>query len=67
MENKQTAVEWLESELKKQGFLYDLDIEAAKAMEIEQIKKAHELGSFGEPIIIKHFDGSYTKIEFSKL
>ena len=36
MKNKQTAVEWLESELKNQGFLYDLDIEQAKAMEKEQ-------------------------------
>lgn len=36
MKNKQTAVEWLESELKKQGFLYDLDIEQAKVMEKEQ-------------------------------
>jgi hypothetical protein len=41
MGNKQTAVEWLESELKKQGFLYDLDIEAAKAMEKDQIIDAH--------------------------
>lgn len=36
----QTAVEWLEEQLKKQGFLYDLDIEAAKQMEKEQIMKA---------------------------
>lgn len=36
----QTAVEWLIEQLKKQGFLYDLDIEAAKQMEKEQIEKA---------------------------
>ena len=35
-----TAVEWLELEYKKQGFLYDLDVEAAKQMEKEQIMKA---------------------------
>lgn len=35
-----TAVEWLAEQLKRQGFLYDLDIEAAKQMEKEQIMKA---------------------------
>ena len=35
-----TAVSWLEEQLKKQGFLYDLDIEAAKQMEKEHIIKA---------------------------
>ena len=34
--SKQTAVEWLVEQLKKQGFLYDLDIEQALAMEREQ-------------------------------
>ena len=37
---QQTAVEWLEKQLKKQGFLFDLDIEAAKQMEKEQIIEA---------------------------
>jgi hypothetical protein len=40
MKDKLTAVEWLELEYKKQGFLYDLDVEAAKQMEKEQIEKA---------------------------
>lgn len=35
-----TAVEWLADQLKKQGFLYDLDIEAAKKKEKKQILKA---------------------------
>lgn len=39
MENKQTAVMWLVEQLKIQGFIYDLDIEAAKSMEKEQIIK----------------------------
>ena len=34
---KQTAVEWLVAQQKKQGFLYDLDVEAALQMEREQI------------------------------
>ena len=38
--SKQTAVEWLVEQLKKQGFLYDLDIEQALAMEREQIEEA---------------------------
>lgn len=41
MENKQTAVEYLVDKLKNQGFLYEEDIEAAKAMEKEQIKDAY--------------------------
>ena len=36
-----TAVEWLELEYKKQGFLYDLDVEAAKQMEKKQIENAY--------------------------
>ena len=46
MENKQTAVQWLESELKKQGFLYDLDIIAAKQMEKEQHSNTWNHGSY---------------------
>jgi hypothetical protein len=42
MKDKLTAVEWLELEYKKQGFLYDLDVEAAKQMEKEQIEKAFQ-------------------------
>lgn len=38
---QQTAVEWLAEQLKRQGFLYDLDIEAAKQMEKEQIIDAY--------------------------
>lgn len=37
----QTAVDWLASQLKIQGFLYDLDIQAAKQIEKKQIIKAH--------------------------
>ena len=40
MANKLTAVEWLAEQLKKQGFLYDLDIEAAKKMDYDQKKDA---------------------------
>ena len=47
---QQTAVEWLEEQLKKQGFLYDLDIEAAKQMEKEHHEQtwnvAHQAGRF---------------------
>lgn len=39
-----TAVEWLADQLKKQGFLYDLDIEAAKEKEKEQIRDAYNEG-----------------------
>lgn len=37
-----TAVEWLTDQLKKQGFLYDLDIEVAKEMEKSQIINARD-------------------------
>lgn len=43
---QQTAVEWLTEQLKKQGFLYDLDIEAAKRMERKQIEEAFTNGKF---------------------
>jgi hypothetical protein len=36
MEKTLTPVEWLERQLKNQGFLYDLDIEVAKEMESKQ-------------------------------
>ena len=39
-----TAIDWLTDQLKKQGFLYDLDIEAAKKIEKEQIINAFEVG-----------------------
>jgi predicted fused transcriptional regulator/phosphomethylpyrimidine kinase len=45
--NKQTAVEWLVSQLNKQGFakvVTDEEIEQAKAMEKEQIENAFENG-----------------------
>lgn len=41
MSNKQTAVQFLEEQLRKQGFLYDLDIEQALRLEREQIEKAY--------------------------
>ena len=42
---KQTAVEWLESELKKLPFVNVLEVfENAKAMEKEQIKEAYRYG-----------------------
>lgn len=41
-----TAVEWLADQLKQQGFLYDLDIEAAKQMEKEQIMRTARLCHF---------------------
>lgn len=52
---QQTAVEWLEEQLKKQGFLYDLDIEAAKQMEKEQIMK-----SFKSARIPYKYDADFT-------
>ena len=39
-----TAIEWLADQLKQQGFLYDLDIEAAKEIEKKQIIEAYEDG-----------------------
>jgi hypothetical protein len=45
---QQTAVSWLAEQLKKQGFLYDLDIEAAKQMEKEQIADAANQKIFGD-------------------
>ena len=38
--NKQSSIDWLISQYKKQGFFYDLDIEAAKAMHKQEIKDA---------------------------
>ena len=42
---KQSSIEWLEEQLKKQGFLYDLDIEQAKAMHNKEIVDAHVNGN----------------------
>ena len=63
MSNKQTAVEWLESELKNQGFLYNLDIEAAKEMEKENLRDAYEADTNLEfySIIDKKFEKYYKK------
>ena len=47
---QQTAVEWLAEQLKKQGFLYDLDIEAAKQMEKENMKFAWQDGNNTIPV-----------------
>ena len=41
---QKTAVDWLAEQLKRQGFLYDLDIEAAKQMEKEQIINGYSFG-----------------------
>jgi len=54
-----TAVEWLADQLKKQGFLYDLDIEAAKEKEKEQIIKAHIDG-------FDHIVAGFKKQEFAE-
>jgi hypothetical protein len=40
MANKLTAVEWLVEQLKNQGSLHDLDIEAAKRMDYAQKEDA---------------------------
>ena len=37
---KQNSIDWLVEQLKKQGFLYDLDIEQAKAMHKDEIESA---------------------------
>ena len=44
MEKKQTSIDWLENELKKQGFLYDLDLEVAKDLHRKEIIKAYLAG-----------------------
>ena len=47
IDNNKTAVEWLVSQLNKQGFakvVTDEEIEQAKAMEKEQIENAFENG-----------------------
>lgn len=41
MEKKQSSVEWLVEQLEQQGFLYDLDIEQAKAMHKEEVTDAY--------------------------
>lgn len=41
MDNKKTSIDWLENELKKQGFLYDLDLEVAKDLHKKEIIKAY--------------------------
>jgi hypothetical protein len=41
---KQTAVEWLADQFKKQGFLNDLDIEAALVIQQKQIQNAYSIG-----------------------
>jgi predicted GNAT family acetyltransferase len=49
---KQTAVEWLVSQLNKQGFaqvVTDEEIKKAKEMEKEQIIEAHEEGFYSPP------------------
>jgi hypothetical protein len=56
MENRQTAVEWLESELRKLPFVNVLDVfEQAKAMEKEHIKYAFGQGSLFDPVFPDHF------------
>ena len=58
----QTAVEWLAEQLKKQGFLYDLDIQAAKQMEKEQLHKCASFWRGKECEIEKQiFDQYYTQ------
>jgi hypothetical protein len=54
-----TAVEWLVYQLKQQGFLYDLDIEAAKKIEKKQIIKAHIDG-------FDHIVAGFKKQEFAE-
>jgi hypothetical protein len=44
MDNKQTAVEWLVSQILKEKKLLDLDIEAAKEMEKQQIMQSYSDG-----------------------
>jgi hypothetical protein len=39
--SKQTAVEWLEEQFKRQRFIEHIDFEQAKAMEREQIEDAY--------------------------
>lgn len=45
MENKkQTAVEWLQEQFKRQRFIEHIDFDKAKAMEKEQIIEAYNTG-----------------------
>lgn len=62
--SKQTAVEWLGEQLKKQGFLYDLDIEKGLAMEREQhedtwLDSRVELQGYGLINKTKYFEEYY--------
>lgn len=45
--SKQSSIDWLISQYKKQGFFYDLDIEAAKAMHKQEIEDAIGLAGLG--------------------
>jgi hypothetical protein len=62
---KQTAVDWLIEQFKKQGFLYDLDIEAAKQMEKEQmfeyIKNLYCNGDASLKYHLEEFEQYYNK------
>lgn len=44
MANKQTAVEWLQSQYRKYGAITPTDFKQAKAVEKEQIEDAFEYG-----------------------
>lgn len=44
MKKKQNSIDWLVEQLEAQGFLYDLDIEQAKAMHKEEIQDAYDDG-----------------------
>jgi hypothetical protein len=44
MEKKLKSIDWLENELKKQGFLYDLDLEVANDLHKKEIIKAYNDG-----------------------
>lgn len=45
MDNIIHPIEWLENELKSQGFLYDLDIEIANDMFQKHIELAYNTGA----------------------
>lgn len=46
--SQQSSIDWLVEQLKKQGFLYDLDIEQAKAMHQQEIEEAYDRKVIGD-------------------
>ena len=59
--SKQTAVEWLVEQVIKEKGLIDLDIQAAKAMEKEQMREVALQGVTKSPVFRKIFEQQFEK------